>query len=36
MDQEQRPIGALIVVGIVAVFILAFWFFYFAAFISRG
>jgi len=36
MDQEQRPIGALLVVGILTIFILTFWFFYFFMFIARS
>ncbi|WP_299429243.1 cytochrome c oxidase subunit 2A [uncultured Meiothermus sp.] len=35
-EKEQRPIGALLVVGIVAVFILTFWLFNFFTHLARG
>lgn len=35
-EHEQRPIGALIVVGVLTVFILTFWFFHFFMHINRG
>ncbi|WP_308446091.1 cytochrome c oxidase subunit 2A [Meiothermus sp.] len=35
-EKEQRPIGALFVVGVVTVFILAFWFFHFFTHLARG
>jgi len=35
-EKEQRPIGALLVVGIVTVFILTFWFFNFFMHLARG
>ncbi|WP_333659034.1 cytochrome c oxidase subunit 2A [Meiothermus cerbereus] len=35
-EKEQKPIGALFVVGVVTVFILAFWFFNFYMYLARG
>ncbi len=35
-EKEQRPLGALLVVGVVAVFILTFWFFHFFMHLARG
>ncbi len=35
-EKEQRPIGALLVVGVVTVFILTFWFFHFFTHLARG
>lgn len=35
-EKEQRPIGALLVVGVVTVFILTFWFFHFFMHLARG
>jgi hypothetical protein len=36
VDEEKRPIGALLVVGMVTLFILAFWFFTYYLHFSRG
>lgn len=36
MNEEKRPIGALVVVGVLAVFILAFWFFTLFLHSARG
>ncbi|RIH88368.1 Cytochrome c oxidase subunit IIa family protein [Meiothermus luteus] len=35
-EKEQRPIGAVLVVTVVAVFILAFWFFHFVMHLARS
>lgn len=35
-EREQPPIGALLVVGMVTVFILTFWFFHFFMHLARG
>jgi len=35
-EKDQRPIGALLVVGVVTVFILTFWFFHFFMHLARG
>ncbi|GEM85395.1 MAG: cytochrome c oxidase subunit 2A [Thermaceae bacterium] len=36
VNEEKRPIGALLVVGVVTVFILTFWFFTYYLHLSRG
>lgn len=35
-EKEQRPIGALLVVSLVTIFILAFWFSNFLMHLARG
>jgi len=35
-DEEQRPVGAVLVVGVVTVFILTFWFVNFFSYLARG
>ncbi len=36
MEEDQRPIGALMVVGVLTVFILIFWLTHFFTHIARG
>ena len=36
MENEQKPIGALLVVGVLTIFILVFWLVHFFTHISRG
>jgi ABC-type transporter Mla subunit MlaD len=36
MEKEQRPVGALLVVGVLTIFILVFWLVHFFTHIVRG
>ncbi|RDI95584.1 cytochrome c oxidase subunit 2A [Meiothermus sp. QL-1] len=35
-EKEQRPLGAVVVVAVVTIFILAFWLFHFFMHLARG